>query len=135
MQFIRPTYKTIYDINDPDGIKYLSRLRLGLSHLNDHKFRHNFHDCLYPLCSCSLDVEDNEHFFLRCHHYLANREILFSKVRKICTNFDKMSANFKIEVLLYGDSKLQYNENQSILRATIDYIVTSSRFSGSLMKC
>jgi len=56
-------------------------------------------------------------------------------VRKICTNFDTMSSNFKIEVLLYGDSKLQYNENQSILRATIDYIVTSSRFSGSLMKC
>ena len=28
------------------GIRYLTRLRLGLSHFNDHKFRHNFQDCL-----------------------------------------------------------------------------------------
>ena len=36
-------------------IKYLTRLRLGLSHLNGHKFRHNFQDCLNPLCPCSLE--------------------------------------------------------------------------------
>ena len=35
---------------DPVGITYLlTRLRLGLSHLNDHKFRNNFQDCLTPL--------------------------------------------------------------------------------------
>ena len=26
--------------------KYLTRLRLGLCHLNEHKFSHNFQDCL-----------------------------------------------------------------------------------------
>ena len=45
------------------GIKYLTRLRLGLSHLNDHKFRHNFQDCLNPLCPCSLKVESTIHLF------------------------------------------------------------------------
>ena len=38
------------------GIKYLSRLRLTLSYLNFHKFRHNFQDCLNPLCPCSLNL-------------------------------------------------------------------------------
>ena len=42
----RPIQNPIYKIHDPMGIKYLTRLRLGLSHLNDHKFRHNFQDCL-----------------------------------------------------------------------------------------
>ena len=28
-------------------VKYLTRLKLGLNHLNEHKFRHN----LNPLCS------------------------------------------------------------------------------------
>ena len=36
------------------GIKYLTRLRLGLSHINDHKFRHNFQDRLNSLCPCTL---------------------------------------------------------------------------------
>ena len=31
------------------------------SHLNEHKFRHNFQDCLNPLCSCSLEIEDTVH--------------------------------------------------------------------------
>ena len=47
---------SIYNIHDPMAIKYLTRLRLGLSHLNDHKFRHNFQDCLNPLRPCSLEV-------------------------------------------------------------------------------
>ena len=35
------------------GINYPTRLRLGLSHLKDNKFRHNFQNCLKPLCPCS----------------------------------------------------------------------------------
>ena len=53
----RPIQNPIYNIHDLMGIKYLTRLRLGLSHLNDHKFRHNFQDCLNPLCPCSFEVE------------------------------------------------------------------------------
>ena len=29
-------------------------LRLELSHLNEHRFNHNFDDCINPLCLCSL---------------------------------------------------------------------------------
>ena len=31
----------IYGIHNPVGIKYLTRLRVGLSHLPMHKFHHN----------------------------------------------------------------------------------------------
>ena len=53
----RPIPKPIYNVHNPVGLKLLTRLRLGLSHLNQHKFNHNFQDCLNPLCSCSLEVE------------------------------------------------------------------------------
>ena len=46
----RSVQSPIYNIHDPTGIKCLTRLRIGLSHLNDHKFRRNFQDCLNPLC-------------------------------------------------------------------------------------
>ena len=32
----RPMENSIYNIHDPVAIKYLTRLRLGLSHLNEH---------------------------------------------------------------------------------------------------
>ena len=40
----RPIQNSIFKIHDPLGIKLLTRLRLGLSHLNEHRFRHNFQD-------------------------------------------------------------------------------------------
>ena len=66
----RPIQNPIYNIHDPMGIhdpigvEYLARLRLGLNHLNDYKFRHNFQDCLNPLSTCSLEVESTIHYFL-----------------------------------------------------------------------
>ena len=59
----RPIQNSIFKILDPLGIKFLTRLKLGRSHLNEHRFRHNFQDCLNPICSCSLEVEPTVHFF------------------------------------------------------------------------
>ena len=59
----RPTPKPVYNINDHNGLRLLTRLRLGLSHLNEHKFNYNFKDCVNPLCPCSLQVESVSHFF------------------------------------------------------------------------
>ena len=63
LNLIRPKCNETYGIHNPTGLKLLTRLRLGLSHLNDHKFNHNFRDCINPLCSCSLSVENNVQFF------------------------------------------------------------------------
>ena len=39
----------LFNVNDPEGVKYLTRLHLCFSHLNEHKFRHGFLDTLNPL--------------------------------------------------------------------------------------
>ena len=44
LDLIRPKCNDTYGIHNPTGLKLLTRLRLGLSHLNDHKFNHNFKD-------------------------------------------------------------------------------------------
>ena len=67
LAFISPVQPNIYNIFDPKGLIFLTRLRLGLSHLNEHRFQYNFQDCLNPLCSCSLEIEDTSHYFLHCH--------------------------------------------------------------------
>ena len=43
---IRPPVKSVYGIHDPKGVVYLTPLRVGLSKLNFHKFKHNFKDKL-----------------------------------------------------------------------------------------
>ena len=66
LAFIRPLGNDKYGIYEPLGIRLLNRVRLGFSHLREHKFRDNFVHTLNPLYSCSLKTEDTEHDFLRC---------------------------------------------------------------------
>ena len=40
--FIRPVQNSAFNIFDPKELKLLTWLRLGFSHLNEHRFRHNF---------------------------------------------------------------------------------------------
>ena len=76
LNFIRPIVNTTYKIYDPLGIKLLTRLRLGFSHLSENKFTHNFADSLNLLCSCSLETESAIDFFLRCQIILLYAEPL-----------------------------------------------------------
>ena len=44
LSFIRPIQSDVYNIFDPTGLEFLTRLRLDFSHLNEHRFRHNLQD-------------------------------------------------------------------------------------------
>ena len=66
--FIRPTANSTFGTNDVSGSKLLIRLRVGFSHLRDHKFKHNFQDTMNLLCHCSLEAEDTYHFFMPCQN-------------------------------------------------------------------
>ena len=44
LSFIRPMPDSIYNIHNPLGVKYLTRLRITFSHLKEHKLKHHFQD-------------------------------------------------------------------------------------------
>ena len=54
IKFIRPVQRKIFNIYDSVGVKLLTRLWLGFSHLREHNFRHGFGDILNPPCFCSI---------------------------------------------------------------------------------
>ena len=58
-------------------------LRLGLSHLDDHKFRQNFQDCVSPMCSCGGDIETITHFLIYCFDHHCARKTLFHKITQV----------------------------------------------------
>ena len=91
---------SLFSIHKPVGVKLLTRLRLLLSHLNEHKSRHGFEDTISPMCSCNAEIECNEHFLLRCHFYSSQRLELFDKLNKINSSFFKLSQYFVIRLFI-----------------------------------
>ena len=63
LHFTRPI--PMFKINRLSGFFFLTRLRVGFSHLREHKFRHGFWDILGSICSCCPNaVENTEHYIL-----------------------------------------------------------------------
>ena len=129
----RPVANPVYFINNNSGLKLLTRLRLGLSHLNEHRFNHNFQSCVNPLCSCSLAIESNIHFFLHCQHYSVISVSLLNDIKSIKGSIVNYSDDSFISLLLYGDPSLNDYENSIILNTTIKFILDSERFNCSLL--
>ena len=49
LSFIRSMPNSIYNINNPLGVKYLTKLKIGFSHLKQHNFKHKFQDSIDPM--------------------------------------------------------------------------------------
>ena len=80
---------------------------IDCSHLRENKFRHNFDDTLNPLCSCSLETEDTEHYFLRCQNNLLFRTTLINDLNNIITAIVSLNSNDLLSVILYGDESFK----------------------------
>ena len=129
---IRPLGNDTYGIYDPLVVILLNRLRLGFNHLREHKFGHNFADTLNPLCSCSLETEDTEHYFLRCQNNLSFRTTLMNDLNNINTAIASLNSNDLLRVILYGDESFNKETNCKILAASIKFIKDTKRFEKSL---
>ena len=55
-----------------------------------------------------------------------------SSVKSIFENFESLSETVEKDILLYGDSHLGENKNKFTLEATLTYIKSTDRFSGSI---
>ena len=91
------------------GIKLVTRLCLGLSHLQEHKFKHSFQDTLNPLCNSVMDVESSTHFLLQWPSYINERCTLMSNLNRINPQksqelIHKLHYNSKIIVSYYLSS-------------------------------
>ena len=110
LPFIRPLENSIFNIFDPVGLKLLIRLRLGFSHLNEHRFLHDFQECLNPLCTCSLETENTSHDLLHCHHKTPFRTGLTNRLKTSVVDFEFLSDSKKVKILLYRGSRCDDNK-------------------------
>ena len=133
LKFIRPSPNSTFNVHNPHGIKLLTRLRVGLSHLREHKFRHNFQDSLDPFCNCGRHIETTIHFFLHCSNYSNQRKTLFEKIINMKRSLLSQNDSITVETLLFGSNGLNDEENAWIIESTIEYIITTERFVTPLL--
>ena len=126
-EIYKTIWKSIFNCHNPSGIKLTTRLRLGLSHLREHKFRHNFQDILNPICSCAENIETTTHYLLHCSNYLNERMTLLTNLQNIEENILDRNDSWLSEILLFVDSLFNDAKNAIILNSTIQYIFDTKR--------
>ena len=132
MKFIRPSANSLFNCHNLKGIKFITRLWLGLSHLREHKFKHSFQDSLNPFCSCGLDIESTAHFLLHCPMYITERHTLLSTIKNIDNNLLHLCEPVLIRTLLFGSNSFDADANTNVHSATIEYILSTKRFDEPL---
>ena len=132
-RFYRPVSSMVYNVHHPKGIIQLNRLRVGFSHLKDHKFRHNFQDTIDPFCNCSTNaIETTEHYLLQCSDYSTQRSTLFDDLNKASINVLPYNAACLTRTLLFGNSSLSNSDNHTVITLVINYILQTRRFDRPL---
>ena len=94
-----------------------TRLRTRCSSLNLDLFIKNVSDS--PMCTCG-SIEDTQHFFFHCTNFTQQRVELITEVSTY--------INPSLNILLYGDQTLSFEQNATIFQAVHKYISNTQRF-------
>ena len=103
-----------------------------MSHLREHKFKHNSQDSLNPICSCSSDIESTSHFVLQCPTFYNEQYTLLSTLNNNDCKLLEPTELSLSQTLLYGNTLFDKEKNTHILNTTIEYILSTERFEEPL---
>ena len=118
-----------FGIHNPVGLQLLTRLWLGLSHLNKHKFKQTFRDFRNPLCASNLEQETVSYYLLRCHSFQIEWRTILNDIKEIYEHIIIDHKNDLDEILSYGNGCYRCNTNRMILLSTIKNCTDSWRFA------
>ena len=135
MEFLNEHYLVLFVLSQLRGLKLLTRLRLGLSHLREYKFRHNFNDTIQPFCLCGTNnLETSEHFILHCPTYACLCHKLFDNLHNNNILLLPLEKFLILQTLLYGSDNYNPLMNRVIICTVIDFIIQSKRFEYPLIQ-
>jgi ribonuclease P/MRP protein subunit RPP40 len=106
-----------------EGI-WITRLRLGLSALNAHRFKYNFIHS--PTCNqCHSDVESTKHYFFDCDTYSIARLEMLGRLRD---ELSILTINKKqlLHYFLHGTTNIL--SNIYLKQIIIEYMLATGRF-------
>ena len=106
---------------------------MGLSHLHEHKFKYSFQECLNHLCICRNEIETSTHYLLHCPTYKNEKNDTTEQNEIINNSILEFSDIAVTHILLFGDNTFSDSSKTLILNATIEYIISTQKFEGSIL--
>ena len=101
LKFMCPSKNSTFLCNNQKEYDYY-RLRLGLSHLREEKFKHNLQDILNPIYNCGEGIKNSCHYLLHCSLYANEILALLNVFHCIDNSILELSDSHIVEVLLHG---------------------------------
>ena len=104
---------------------WLTRLRLGLSALNSHRFKFNFIDS--PTCSsCHHNEETTYHYLFTCQSHIEARRNMFNRLNDEL-GVDTQDQEILLNIILEGETINIRNLN-ALLSIIYEYMKQTKRF-------
>ena len=100
--FIKPKETTVFVIDETEGLKQLTRLRLNFSHSNEQKFRHDLGDTVDTICKRGLETEKTLHFSLCCWLYSTIRTELLKDISTVDSSLTNYPDDNLSNIFFYG---------------------------------
>ena len=94
------------------------QMKLGFIYIHERKFRHKFTDTVNPLYSCAIATERTNPFFLCCQNYASFSIALINELSNINCEIISLRPTALLEVIFYGDKRLNDKSNHWILNQT-----------------
>ena len=129
-QEIKPPRYKHFSRGSKLGNTLLTKIRVGRSSLNQHKFTIGLSDS--PECLCHFKTESPEHFFLDCFLYSPERQNLFSLIEHYVPNFKRLNKKQKLDLILKGvniDDPELFQTNVTLTLAVQNFILLTKRFT------
>ena len=83
---------------------------------------------------CNAEIEDTQHFLLRCHFCSVQRFELFHNIAEVDLDFTKLDTKEQVNILLYGyPSKKSNVLSQDVIKFVINFLKESGRFDKLLI--
>ena len=123
LAFIKHRNNVAFNVSHPKGLIFLTRLRVSLRHLREHKFKHNVSDALIPICICDVDIETLIQFFIHYPRFTNERQNLLPKNGRVNPDIFRKTITTFTSILLFGDTHFSADLKINILNSSIDYIL------------
>ena len=125
LKFIRLSPNNVFNIYSPHGLNLYPR---------GHKFNHNFSDYFDEICMWGKDIESMNHLLSQCSLFLTKRQVLMNKICDIDSSLIDQNENSLCYALLFCKENMNDSDNTHILKATIEYILSTKRFNVPLFE-